>query len=114
MAEIFHFVLTASLYATIVGLAIIFIKGLLKNRLSAKWHYLIWLVLVLKLLIPFGPESAVSLFNTVPEMPQQSMSEIANQMEQRYEASGAAENPPPYLPTTQNSRLKSELWGFRL
>ncbi len=101
MANIFHFVLTASLYATIVGLVIILIKGLLKNRLSAKWHYLIWMVLVLKLLIPFGPESAVSLFNTVPEMPQQSISEIADQMEQRYEASLAAENPLPYLPPNQ-------------
>lgn len=95
MDGVFHFVLTASLNAAIVGLVIIPAKRVLKNRLSAKWHYLLWMVLVLKLLIPFGPESAVSLFNTMPEMremPRQGISEIANQMEQRYEASLAAGN----------------------
>lgn len=101
MADVFHFVLKASFYAGIVGLAIILIKALLRNRLSARWHYLLWMVLILKLLIPFGPESVVSLFNTVPEIPRQSMSEIACQMEQRYEASQAAEDPLPYLPPTE-------------
>jgi len=101
MAEIFHYVLTASFYATITGLVIILIKGVLKNRLSAKWHYLIWIVMVLKLLIPFGPESAVSLFNTVPEVPRQNMSGIANQMEQRHEASWEAGNSLPYQPPAQ-------------
>ena len=101
MADVFYFVLKASLYAGIVGLVIILIKALLRNRLSARWHYLLWMVLVLKLLIPFGPESVVSLFNTVPDIPRQSMSEMAYQMEQRYEASLAEENTLPYIPPTQ-------------
>jgi len=66
MESIFNVVWVTSLYGTVVGIALILIKNLLKNRLSPKWHYLIWIVLILKLLIPFGPESAVSLFNIIP------------------------------------------------
>lgn len=66
MESIFNVVLITSLYGTVVGIALIIIKILLKNRLSPKWHYLIWIVLILKLLIPFGPECAVSLFNIIP------------------------------------------------
>lgn len=101
MADVFYFILQSSLYAGIVGLVIVLIKVLLKNRLSARWHYLLWMVLVIKLLVPFGPESAVSLFNRVPEIPQQTMSDIAYQMEQRYETSLGAETPLPYIPPTQ-------------
>lgn len=56
-------VLTASLYATIVGLSIIGIQRLLKKKLSPKWNYLIWLILIIKLIIPFGPKSEISIFN---------------------------------------------------
>ncbi len=66
METIFSLVLLTSLYASIVGIVIIILKTILKNIISPKWHYIIWIVLILKLLIPFGPESAVSLFNAIP------------------------------------------------
>lgn len=71
METIFRLVLTTSLYASIVGVVIIILKTILKNKINPKWHYIIWVVFILKLLIPFGPESAVSLFNAVPPVPQQ-------------------------------------------
>lgn len=71
METIFRLVLTTSLYASVVGIIIIILKTILKNKINPKWHYIIWIVLMLKLLIPFGPESAVSLFNTLPQIPQQ-------------------------------------------
>lgn len=66
MENMFSLVLTTSLYASVVGVVIILLKTVLKNKINAFWHYAVWTVLLLKLLIPFGPESAVSLFNTVP------------------------------------------------
>lgn len=102
MVEAFRFVLTASLYASVVGLVIIIIKMILKSRLSANWHYLLWMVLILKLLVPFGPESAFSLFNAAPEMPQV-MTEASDQMGQQYEAPLTAENLHPYQPPAQQS-----------
>ncbi len=68
MADVLHSVLMTSLYATVAGLIIILLKAVLKNRLNPQWHYLIWMVLILKLIIPFGPASAVSLFNFVPDV----------------------------------------------
>ncbi|MBC8060743.1 MAG: M56 family metallopeptidase, partial [Clostridiaceae bacterium] len=69
MTALFSTVLQTSIYATIVGIVILITKHFLRDKLNAKWQYLIWSVLILKLLVPFGPESAVSLFNTVPEIP---------------------------------------------
>ncbi len=69
MESIFKTILVTSLYASIVGISILIIKTILKNRINPKWHYIIWFVLVLKLVIPFGPGSIFSLFNTVPAVP---------------------------------------------
>jgi bla regulator protein BlaR1 len=35
----------------------------LKDRMDANWQYLIWFLLILKLLIPYAPESSLSVFN---------------------------------------------------
>lgn len=68
MDKLFNVVLTTSIYASVVGLTLIFIKGLLKSRLNAKWQYIVWIVLMLKLIMPFGPEASFSLFNAVPDV----------------------------------------------
>lgn len=66
MENLFNIVLTTSIYASVVGIVIILFKAILRNKINAFWHYAVWGVLLLKLLVPFGPESVVSLFNTVP------------------------------------------------
>lgn len=63
MEAIFKLVLITSLYAGIVGIVLIAIKAALKNKINPKWHYLLWIILIMKLVMPFGPESAFSLFN---------------------------------------------------
>lgn len=72
MASIWNIVLITSLYGTIVGIITILIRAILKNRLSPQWQYIIWIILILKLIIPFGPESSMSMFNIIPQVPQQS------------------------------------------
>jgi bla regulator protein BlaR1 len=67
---IFNYVIATTFYGSIVGLVIILLKVVLKDKINPQWHYLIWMVLILKLLIPFGPESSISLFNFVPTLPQ--------------------------------------------
>lgn len=68
MDTIFRLVLMTSLYSSIVGIITIMLKLILKNKLNPKWHYAIWVVFILKLLIPYGPKSSLSLFNRVPEL----------------------------------------------
>lgn len=69
MTHLFNLILLTTLHGTIVGLAIVGIKALLNTRLNARWHYLLWVILLIKLVFPFGPESALSIFNVVPEIP---------------------------------------------
>lgn len=88
--NIFRAILTTSLYASIVGLLIILVKILLKDKINSTWHYLIWVVLILKLMIPFGPESVFSLFNVVPSVPQQSSIQTYHQQVQQ--ENGAIQN----------------------
>lgn len=58
----FHLSCTAS----ILVLMILLVKILLKNKLGAKFHYAIWFILMLKLIVPFSHESSLSLFNIIP------------------------------------------------
>lgn len=69
MTHQFNFILQTTLHGTIVGLAIVGIKAMLNTRLNARWHYLLWVILLIKLVFPFGPESTLSIFNVVPEIP---------------------------------------------
>lgn len=95
MVEIYHFVLTTSLYATVVGLILLLIKSLVRDRLNAQWHYIIWVVLIIKLIIPYGPESGLSLFNAMPTLPQQSGAVTLPAVEQPYQPIGEGQNTIP-------------------
>jgi bla regulator protein BlaR1 len=100
MAEIFGLVIVTSLYASVVGLVIVLFKAILKDKINAFWHCFIWVVLILKLLIPFGPESAVSLFNGVPVQDAQSkVAGIASQAKQEYVRTGMSGQPVPDAPS---------------
>jgi len=46
----------------LIGLIIV-IRLVFKNRMGANWQYLIWFLLIFKLLIPHAPESSLSVFN---------------------------------------------------
>lgn len=62
---LFHMVLTASLWGTLTGLLIWGLRGVFRKRLTAAGMFWMWSVLLLKLIMPFGPQSAFSLFNLV-------------------------------------------------
>lgn len=55
--------LDSSLMGSILIGFIIMLRFVFKNKLGASWQYLIWFFLILKLLIPYAPESSLSVFN---------------------------------------------------
>ena len=63
MDRIFEFIIKATIYGSISGILIWVTQILLKENLRPKWSYLLWSVLIVKLIIPFGPESNFSIFN---------------------------------------------------
>lgn len=66
MGNIWGYILNATIYGSITGVVILLIKSLLKNRINKKYAYLLWMILIIKLAFPFGPESSLSLFNKIP------------------------------------------------
>lgn len=65
-SALFECVLQASISAALLVPVILLLKRLLKEKMDARWHYCVWLLLVARLLMPFAPESALSVFNAVP------------------------------------------------
>lgn len=63
LSILFKTIVYLSFTGSIVTGIIILIKQLFKNKLSAKWHYYIWLLLILRLIIPYAPQSNFSIFN---------------------------------------------------
>ncbi|MCI8478954.1 MAG: peptidase, M56 family protein, partial [Oscillospiraceae bacterium] len=56
MSECFKTVLSLSLSGALLILVLLLIKPLVRDRLSKRWQYYIWLVVLARLLLPFAPE----------------------------------------------------------
>ena len=56
MNEVLKIFLSMSCSGGLLILALLLGKRLLKDKLSRQWQYYIWLIVVLRLLLPFGPE----------------------------------------------------------
>ena len=61
----FRWLLVSSLMGSALTLVILLVQFLLGRRMSAGWHYGLWLFLLIKLLIPFGPASSFSVFTVL-------------------------------------------------
>lgn len=61
--SLFVSILNVSFMAVVVFILIILTKLLLKNQLSPRWNYLLWTLLIVRLALPWSPESSYSLFN---------------------------------------------------
>lgn len=66
LTTIFTTVLTLSIMSIVVVAFIVLAKLVLRERLSPRWSYLLWMLLLVRLLIPWSPESEWSVFNLIP------------------------------------------------
>ena len=62
---IYSFLLQITIYLSVTALIIILFKQILKNKLPAKWHLLVWIVLLLRLFVPDLAISNFSVFNAI-------------------------------------------------
>lgn len=58
--------LNMTIGGTVTACLILLIKQLLKNKLTPKWHFYLWIILALRLVLPGLPESDFSVLNAVP------------------------------------------------
>ena len=67
MNEILKIFLSLSLSGSLLILVLLLCGPLFKNKVSKSWQYYIWLVVIIRLLLPFAPETSPigSLFQTI-------------------------------------------------
>lgn len=70
LTAVFKILLSLSFMGSILAGIILLMKGLFKNKLNANWHYYIWLLLAIRLILPYAPESSLSVFNLLPPIAQ--------------------------------------------
>lgn len=58
--NIFQVIILSSFIGSLIVLMILIIKGMFKNILSPAFHYYIWSILIIKLIMPFGPQTPLS------------------------------------------------------
>ncbi len=65
--QLFLLCLSAALYGTIMGAIVWALGRLLKKQLPASAMFMFWVIVTVRFLLPFAPESRFSLFNLLPD-----------------------------------------------
>ncbi len=61
----FQWIIVSAAMASILIFIIVFIKLIFKNKLTPSWHYYIWFLLFIRLIMPYAPKSSLSIFNII-------------------------------------------------
>ncbi|MGB2809433.1 MAG: M56 family metallopeptidase [Sedimentisphaerales bacterium] len=67
LSEIFSWLLRSSAYAGVLVCIILAVSMVVRGRLAARWHYLFWLLVVVRMIMPWAPQSMVSVLNLIPD-----------------------------------------------
>lgn len=67
MNEIFLIIFSLSISGSLIALLLFLLKPIVKDRLSKTWQYYIFLVVIVRLFLPFGPDTSLMgmVFNQV-------------------------------------------------
>jgi len=63
LSPFFQWLVKASLQGSLLICLILLIRFILRGRLPIRWHYYLWLVLLVRLSLPWSPESRLSIYN---------------------------------------------------
>lgn len=74
--------LNMTVTGSITAVILLLIKRIFKNKLSPKWQFYIWGILLIRLLIPSLPESDASLFKNIPSSEQAIVREYDHTLQQ--------------------------------
>ena len=61
LVSVFSKILLISIMAAVLIVLVLLVKAVFKEKLSARWHYYIWFLLIARLIIPYTPEFSVNL-----------------------------------------------------
>ena len=67
LSESFGWLIRSSLHAGVLVCLVLAVKAVVRGRLAARWHYFLWLLVVVRMVMPWGPQSTVSVLNLIPD-----------------------------------------------
>ncbi|MHC4558852.1 MAG: M56 family metallopeptidase, partial [Planctomycetota bacterium] len=79
LQPLFQWLLRTTLQASLLICLILFFQIVMRSKLGARWHYCLWLLLLIRLAIPWAPQSRLSIFNIIPQSITQQQTEYARQ-----------------------------------
>ncbi|WP_019418954.1 M56 family metallopeptidase [Paenibacillus sp. OSY-SE] len=94
LLSLFGWVLRGSFMASILIVMVLILQFLLKNKLEVRWMYLLWVPVAIRLLLPWAPESSLSLYNVfsleaiVPVSQEQSQAQLPSAWNSLWEGAG--------------------------
>ena len=109
LSAIFGWVVRSTVEASVVICLILAVQAILRRKLAPKWHYALWLLLVIRLAMPWAPGSSVSVFNWIPSIgdpaPKETLDRIvvAEHAPRTSTISPATTTAPPEAPETWES-----------
>ncbi|WP_310603878.1 M56 family metallopeptidase [Anaerosporobacter sp.] len=59
MGEIFKIILSLSFSGTLLAIILLALRPFYKSRLRKSWQYYIWLIVLLRMVVPFAPETSL-------------------------------------------------------
>jgi beta-lactamase regulating signal transducer with metallopeptidase domain len=71
LLRVFDWLLWTTIQGSVLIVLIVLLQIILRQRLPVRWHYLLWVLLLIRLAVPWLPESKLSIFNLVPRSIQQ-------------------------------------------
>lgn len=124
MNEVFKTFLSLSFSGSLLILAFLLCRPLLRDRVSRQWQYYIWLLVIARLLLPYAPQTNFtnSFFQTVnktveipkaAELQQQNRIDLSDSTsrENDYGIMNQKQTPGAWLTANEAWRLvKSNLW----
>ena len=93
MNAVLKIFLSMSVSGGLLILALLFGKRFLKDKISRQWQYYIWLVVILRLLLPFGPE--VNLLGKTYQAVDQAITQVASLSSQQPALNTSGDNLAP-------------------
>jgi len=61
----FGWVLVSSAQAGVLVCLIFVVKAVIRNRLAVRWHYWLWLIVLVRMVTPWAPPSSFSIFTLI-------------------------------------------------
>jgi beta-lactamase regulating signal transducer with metallopeptidase domain/Tol biopolymer transport system component len=65
MQPFFQWLVRSTFQAGLIVCLILLLQALFRNRLGVRWHHALWLILVIRMVLPWAPQSRWSVFNLV-------------------------------------------------